>query len=117
MTRKIKFRAWDKKNKVMINVWGINQIRICREQYATDFGGGTWEPIEDFEIMEFTGLHDKNGKEIYEGDIVINSSGEILGEIVMDNGCWKTKTGACIGCFMCEVVGNIYKNAELLKSK
>lgn len=59
MKREIKFRAWDKENKKMAQVSRI------------DFGpGGIRYLVDDSVLLEYTGLHDKNGREIYEGDIV-----------------------------------------------
>ena len=54
MQREIKFRAWNKAGKIMLN-WDTIKYQLNNQH---------------FELMQFTGLHDKNGKEIYEGDIV-----------------------------------------------
>ena len=64
--REIKFRAWVKTDKRMtpsfdFRQWDGNYL------YPSNFGKVM---IGDLEIMQYTGLHDKNGKEIYEGDIV-----------------------------------------------
>ena len=71
---------------------------------------------EDAIIMQFTGLHDKNGKEIYEGDIVTDGVGKF--KIVYD----LKLAGYQPYCIFrdepenyCEVIGNIYENPDLVK--
>jgi uncharacterized phage protein (TIGR01671 family) len=79
-------------------------------------------------IMQYTGLHDKLGKEIYEGDIlriegiVPLRAGFINGCFVEDNIMPPEPLGICLLRYKkehgdCEVIGNIYENPELLKEK
>lgn len=77
--REIKFRVWDCHTKEMAGPKGLridfdNGVIDHIEFKFSDYGswGNATRPLdqERYKVMQFTGLHDKNGKEIYEGDII-----------------------------------------------
>jgi hypothetical protein len=115
--REIKFRCWDKIEKKMwipiINEKGIPCKKHPLTRLLIVMDGELLDPI-----MQYTGLKDKNGKEIYEGDIVKNSSGE-LGEIKWINKISSFEVDMFILGRQCmqdnlEIIGNIYEDPELL---
>lgn len=70
--------------------------------------------------MQYTGLKDNNGKEIYEGDIIenyISGIGIKKAVVAFDNGCFKDITNDEFISEDCIVIGNIYENPELLKGE
>lgn len=77
--KKTKFRAWDKKNKVMI--YDVQNTHDYTPTTCENFGDLLED--EDYEVMQFTGLYDENGREIYEGDIVevTNLDGDYVFEV------------------------------------
>lgn len=124
-----KFRAWDKISKKMFPVMMIDfgQSYVMIEEI-----NGLWceRDFDEIEIMQSTGLFDKNGKEIYEDDIVRITLTDGFRYVVGEDGAVKYKLGAfyilngldeyLISDFHIddiEVVGNIYENPELLGGK
>ena len=132
--REYKFRVWDTENKEMLKVQELDfedtfyggRLSIRTDQYNDYFD------IEDMILMQYTGLKDKNGKEIYEGDIIFDSFYERKAKVVFLEGAfwldyiddfkeYETihKRYQLLANYdnksVLEVIGNIYDNPELLK--
>ncbi len=132
MNREIKFRAWDKYNKKMhyqpeVNFHFFDDEFTC---VLNEHDQVVVQP-ESVVVMQYTGLKDKNGKEIYENDIVCwTFNDKLKSQIVFHEGCFghlnltginkehsefipinKTRAEYMIVC------GNIYQNPELLTEK
>lgn len=118
--RQIKFRAWSKVSKQIIGcyMWGLNMDFTNGQIYS-----GNLNVTENLELMQYTGLKDKNGTEIYEGDIVlVNDDFEEKGKVVWDKqeleyGIDLNTVQLKMGCYYSkelEIIGNIYENPELI---
>ena len=121
-----KFRIFDKENKIMDY---CDLEDLCEDDYWYDGETEVWSVLNDcnneqerFIIMQWTQLKDKNGKEIYEGDIVyvICEDGNAVIEWDEDSAKFSIKFDDWIADFDwysgkdLEVIGNIYENPELL---
>jgi len=135
----IKFRAWDKKRKMMLrdykqlyNIYlDLNgNIKVHQYLSAMDF---ETSHNNRFELMRYTGLKDKNGKEIYEGDILKSEYTSIgipkeknCHPVFWGNGRWNCDHSINNCCkpwrgdlndhhLSEEIIGNIYENPDLIK--
>ncbi len=120
--REIKFRAWNK-------LCDCKQcVAIPHERLlATRYGDGRcFLADEDLIIEQFTGLHDKNGKEIYEGDVVCFSRemSRFKKQVRWDDYllCWEFGSRGYVGNLYeeeinsMEIIGNIHENPELINN-
>ena len=138
MSKEIKFRAWDVK-------WEFMTAEVSLKDLAEGFAGIYGE---DKIVMQYTGLKDKKGKEIYEGDIIIidnkhaSLGSDIIKTVLFKNGMFGVSEDAYsfislkeffVGVestkkyisnygeifeeykAVVEVIGNIYKNPELIR--
>jgi hypothetical protein len=107
--REIKFRKWDAEEQVM-----IDGDSLAFEEYAPISHLLTQEGI-----MQYTGLKDKNGKEIYEGDAIKSEEfpNRIGQKYVIDNLAefHYLAIDLAMGPNDIEVIGNIYENPELIE--
>ncbi|HEM9550022.1 YopX family protein [Streptococcus agalactiae] len=120
-----KFRAWSKKFKRMYEVTLVD-YENGDVGLKDDHGGVAIGDIKQLILMQSTGLKDKNGVEIFEGDVVklqytITSDLELFEVRQFRGGMWRIdnrRRGSDLWLRNedCEVIGNIYKDIELLES-
>ena len=126
-----KFRAWTEEGKVMYyDVYPFKDDTLLLSYDGIAFDE---VPASDFILMQSTGLKDKNGKEIFEGDIVKYEAGcnTVTEEVAYDKnfagfGVRDADTDIIftflqladvVDLIFLEVVGNIYENPELLEEE
>ncbi|WZK10888.1 YopX family protein [Enterococcus faecalis] len=129
-----KFRAWDKRSKEM---WKVSTLHI-EDEYVDLFKKNIYEnPLNDPSakfgdviLMQSTGLKDKNGVEIFEGDIVQYRDGEYSYLGIVKRDCYQffidgiepdnnydfiDVSNTFDGTSSLEIIGNIHENSELLE--
>ena len=139
--RTIKFRAWDgtfdKKMFIVDRLsytYDRTKVLATKMDYSSE--NAKFEQLKEksgqFPIMQFTGLLDKHGKEIYEGDIVKLKENEYYfersGEVIFEEGTFKIKNVELwndgtynhysleiLDTEFCEIIGNIHENKDLIK--
>lgn len=147
MNREIEFRAWindsyleksgyykNKLAKERIDKLGrmrkVHSMHLNKKKViiTSAWGGNISMSFDDIELMQYTGLKDKNGVKIFEGDIVKRKTNETLeiddiGDVVYDDDCCSyfiISNETCIyltSAWDLKVIGNIYENKELLEDE
>lgn len=130
--KELKFRAWDGDRywyNIVPSPIRSRTIDICKE--ITSHEPEYWNMVDVIEgvkaVEQYTGLKDKNGKEIYEGDIVtLDGEWEVIKDtdcsvITFENGCFRVGDGYEneAGSYLSDwrVIGNVHENANLLEKK
>ncbi|WBS98116.1 YopX family protein [Lacticaseibacillus paracasei] len=142
MKREIKFRAWDKQRHHMLDVeelaYNLRGELVSIYGFGRDFSNdpdallGEEPDLDRAVLMEYTGLHDKNGRSIYEGDIIVTHpkskyEAPKSGVVQFGDSCpsfiYKVKDGREYDIWSSnvfrtyEVIGNIFENPELLEEE
>ena len=125
--REIRFRAWDKTNKEMVKVRqivipdgknenGLQELSISGLKYGANPSHWLIAPP----LMQYIGLHDKKGVEIYEGDYLLTDEAGWRAKVIFERGSFFLVDGK--GGFSvepnweeCEVIGNCYEHPDLLE--
>lgn len=118
--REVKFRAWDTKAKIIRSIFLLNSMGEIIPLKDEVFNN-VYSP-NDLLLMQYTGLKDSKGKEIYEGDIV-KAHPNIKATVLYDEslGGFVLRGLEAWNCYFrrnaerYEVIGNIYENSELAK--
>ena len=124
--REIKFRAWNRKSHRMLTVGSfdtINSGQTPRRLKGPEIDMLVYVKVDDCILMQYTGLKDKNGVEIYEGDILrgidiwtypgVVTFDKEVGAFVWT---WGEEWGRIEYCFL-GIIGNIHENPELLETE
>lgn len=127
----VKFQAWDNQNQQMFQVRtlgiGGKYVEIYGQRLVPTAGrtahmGRKSDRIyaPHYSLRQFTGLLDKNGVEIYEGDILKHYTSwqgmpdVLILDVTFDRGAFTTRIAQIPNSDVIEVIGNIYENPELL---
>lgn len=124
MSRKIKFRVWDKENECWLN---FGYTKFYRKEDGEPDTIFKFDFSVNYIVEQYTGLIDKNDKEIYEGDIITHIDRKYRdGSDRIYKVIWSEEQFSFIALASgeyvwlsamegCEVIGNIHENPELLE--
>lgn len=129
MERELKFRAWDKSNKKWIEVWKLS-FAIDGSLQAVFTIEGEMYGMHQADVMQFTGLKDCKGVEIYEGDVCGYEDDPGIFEVAFIDGAWRKKypkwregdayfplTLWDVENLNVVVLGDVHQNPELLNGQ
>ena len=122
----LRFRAWDKENREMLEVHGISfDVQgIWTNEMIDDESDGNFIFLSDIELLQSTGLKERNGIEMFEGDVVKTKYGEHgrhIGIVTFRYGKFLSIGVKQYECYveeldwMFEIVGNQFEHPHLLK--
>ena len=124
-----RYRAWDKTHKTMYEVDDIMSIDFREKEICVEtlfFEKAARYDFDDIVLLQSTGLKDKNGKEIFEGDLIGSTDGFLtgviefrvsLGMFISDLVEYNNFERLCNVASSREIIGNIYENPELAEVK
>lgn len=126
--RDIKFRAWDYDTNIMIYPDSKLETIFCFDRVGLSVYQGNGSELSSFKLMQYTGLKDKNGVEIYEGDIIFWNN-KYKSIVYYKNGSFvrSYRNGNIYLLYDSnieneilidyKVIGNVYQNTDLLEDK
>ena len=123
-----KYRAWNKIQKKMIQVYGMSFdkngiLKGIKDEYTEEGEIHLIYDVNNYELMQATGLKDDDGQDLYEGDIFVSRFSNLVYVVYLDKekaSFWiKSETGDhplfALTPFHPRIIGNIYENKDLLE--
>ena len=123
-----KYRAWDKIQKKMVQVYGMSFdkngiLKGIKDEYTEEGEIHLIYDVNNYELMQATGLKDDDGQDLYEGDIFVSRFSNLVYVVYLDKekaSFWiKSEAGDhplfALTPFHPRIIGNIYENKDLLE--
>lgn len=123
-----KYRAWNKIQKKMVQIYGMSFdkngiLKGIKDEYTEEGEIHLIYDVNNYELMQATGLKDDDGRDLYEGDIFVSRFSNFVYIVYLDKeraSFWiKSETGDhplfALTPFHPRIIGNIYENKDLLE--